>query len=249
MGIQDGLQAPTVRSAGNALQAGIEPAGSSRERQAGDRQDQDDGDQADDQGAEIREGERVEVDPRVLRWPVESSRRPLTEAVPADPVLSSSVDGSRGSSSRRADANRPRSQDGGFRPIMAKRARGTTTRPGQRRPMQRQAARPSPATTAPGGAAASRPASLTAEEEARAAELEAAIVAEARQADESRRQARMLRDPIEGTVGSSAALATAAANEYAYVARDVRRIALVGGTLISLLIAVWLIVQLTGTAR
>lgn len=133
---------------------------------------------------------------------------------------------------------------------MAKRARGTTTRPGQRRPMQRPAARPgSPATRSsstvgsPSAAAASRPASLTPEEEARAAQLEAAIVAQERQAEEARRR------PQRGTpevVRASSPLAVAAANEYAYVARDVRRVALVGGSLVALLMILWVVTQVTG---
>ena len=134
---------------------------------------------------------------------------------------------------------------------MAKRARGTTTRPGQRRPIQRPAARPNspavrPSATAAGAeAVASRPASLTPEEEARAAELEAAIMAEERQAEAGRRS-RAQRNAPEAVVRASSPLAVAAANEYAYVARDVRRIATVGGTLVGLLLALWVVVQVTG---
>jgi len=134
---------------------------------------------------------------------------------------------------------------------MAKRARGTTTRPGQRRPMQRPATRPATAAPRPGATAATgtdvgatRPASLTPEEEARAAELEAAIVAEERQAEQGRR-ARAQRTVVEPVVRSGS-LAVAAANEYAYVARDVRRVAIVGGSLLGLLIALWVVVQVTG---
>jgi hypothetical protein len=39
----------------------------------------------------------------------------------------------------------------------------------------------------------------------------------------------------------------AAANEYAYVARDIRRVALVGGSLIALLLILWVATQVTGT--
>ena len=126
---------------------------------------------------------------------------------------------------------------------MAKRARGTTTRPGQRRPMQRPPARPSAAVPS----IAPRPATLTAGEEARAAELEAAIVAEERAA-ETTRQARSQR--AAGDVASRAvsSLAVAASNEYAYVARDVRRIAAVGGTLVAILAALWVVVQVTGVS-
>jgi hypothetical protein len=121
---------------------------------------------------------------------------------------------------------------------MAKRARGTTTRPGQRRPMQRPPARPSAAAPriAPG------PATLTAEEEARAAELEAAIVAQEQAVETSRRE-RPQRTVAEAPRMSS--LAVAASNEYAYVARDVRRIVTVGGTLVGVLAVLWVVVQVT----
>jgi hypothetical protein len=118
--------------------------------------------------------------------------------------------------------------------------------------MQRPAARPaSPAprpsaTTSTGtDVAPIRPASLTPEEEARAAELEAAIVAEERQAEQSRR-GRSQRAVAEPVVRSGSSLAVAAANEYAYVARDVRRVTIVGGSLFGLLIALWVVVQVTG---
>jgi hypothetical protein len=134
---------------------------------------------------------------------------------------------------------------------MAKRARGTTTRPGQRRPIQRPAARPGAAAARPTSAAtpaatpiAPAPASLTPEEEARAAQLEAAIVAEERQAEQGRRP-RPTRSTAEPVVRAST-LAVAAANEYAYVARDVRRLARVGGSLVAVLLALWVVVQITG---
>ena len=134
---------------------------------------------------------------------------------------------------------------------MAKRARGTTARPGQRRPMQRPAARPGspgvrPASAIGATSPAPRPASLTPEEEARAAELEAAIVAEERQAENAHRQ-RSQRASTETPVRSSSPLAVAAANEYGYVARDVRRVAIVGGSLIALLLILWVVTQVTGT--
>lgn len=124
---------------------------------------------------------------------------------------------------------------------MAKRARGTTTRPGQRRPMQRPPARP----TAAAPRIAPRPATLTADEEARAAELEAAIVAE-EQAAETTRRARPQRGAGDIAPGPVSSLAVAASNEYAYVARDVRRIVTVGGTLVAILAALWVIVQVSG---
>lgn len=93
--------------------------------------------------------------------------------------------------------------------------------------------------------ATTRPASLTPEEEARAAQLEAAIVAEERQAEEARR-GRTQRNAPEAAVRTTSPLATAAANEYAYVARDVRRVAVVGGSLVGLLLALWVVTQVTG---
>ncbi|MFL5751123.1 MAG: hypothetical protein ACJ767_10965 [Chloroflexota bacterium] len=107
---------------------------------------------------------------------------------------------------------------------MAKRSR-VAGRPGQRRPLQRQPAR---ATTA-------RPANaVTDEEMARAAELEAQILAEEQAADEARRgRDRRAKAPTgEATIYSSAPLGERAAQEYGYVQRDLRRIAIVGGGLL-----------------
>lgn len=117
---------------------------------------------------------------------------------------------------------------------MAKRARGTTSRPGQRAPLARPAGAP-------------RPATLTAEEEARAAELEAKILAEEKLAEEtSRRNRDRSRRPAPEPAAPRASLAAQGAQEYAYVARDVRRLSIVGGSLIALLIALWAVVQVTG---
>ncbi len=125
---------------------------------------------------------------------------------------------------------------------MAKRARGSTTRPGQRPSLQRQATRPMSAAPS----IQPRPASLTAQEEVRAGELEAAIVAEERQAEESKRRARTARTADDGVGRSSSPLAVAATEEYAYVARDVRRIAFLGGSMIAFLVGLWAVVQVTG---
>jgi hypothetical protein len=114
---------------------------------------------------------------------------------------------------------------------MAKRSR-IGGRPGQRRPIQRPTTRPT--VVAP----TRRPDSVTPEEEARAAELEAAILAEEKAADNARRRTnadRRDRTPVEGTVYASSSLATRASEEYAYVRRDVRRIAIVGGSLLAVL--------------
>ncbi len=133
---------------------------------------------------------------------------------------------------------------------MAKRSRGST-RPGQRRPIQRSAARPSaPAPVAP---VSPRSSSLTPEEEARAAELEAKIVADERAAEDARKRTdRRRSSPVapDLTPGprSTSGLAVRAAEEYAYVGRDVRRITLIGGSLIIVMLVLWALTHLTGNA-
>jgi hypothetical protein len=127
---------------------------------------------------------------------------------------------------------------------MAKRVRGSSTRPGQRARIQRSGprpARPTPTVT-------TRPPTLTPEEEARAAELEAQIVAEERASDaELQRSRERTRRSSEGvTPVRTGSIASAAAHEYDYVARDVRRIAIVGGSMIGLLLGLWAVTQITG---
>ena len=131
---------------------------------------------------------------------------------------------------------------------MAKRQR---TRPGQRRGRQgaRQALGPRPAAPArPVGA-------LTAAEEARAAELEAQIMAEERAAEAGRERARERRR-AEATIGAApgrtregSLLAARAEEEYAYVVRDVRRIARVGGALVGLLAILFVLIDVTHVIR
>ena len=130
---------------------------------------------------------------------------------------------------------------------MAKRSRGSTSRPGQRPPLQRQAARPAtqPATAA-APVAAPRPDTLTEADEARAAELEASILAEEKAAETARKRSTPSRSTEAAPVRSGSSLEVAAAQEYAYVARDVRRIAIVGGGMILILLGIWLVVHLTG---
>jgi len=119
---------------------------------------------------------------------------------------------------------------------MAKRSR-VAARPGQRRPLQRTGPRPPSSTPArPDG-------SVTAEEEARAAELEAAILAEQDVADErlrlreraARPTGRPPADPAARVSYSSVPLGVRAAEEYGYVRRDIRRITIVGGSLLLIL--------------
>jgi hypothetical protein len=94
--------------------------------------------------------------------------------------------------------------------------------------------------------AAPRPDTLTDAEEARAAELEASILAEEKAAETARKRSTPTRSADAAPVRSGSSIDVAAAQEYAYVARDVRRIATVGGGLILILFGIWLVVHLTG---
>ena len=49
-----------------------------------------------------------------------------------------------------------------------------------------------------------------------------------------------------GVNRAQSSLATSAADEYAYVARDVRRIAIVGGGLVTILIVLWILSHALG---
>jgi hypothetical protein len=131
---------------------------------------------------------------------------------------------------------------------MAKRVRGSSTRPGQRARLQRRAAAaPRPATEP----TRTPSTSLTAAEEARAAELEAEILASERAAETNIARAReRARRPVETEVRVRAgSIAERASHEYAYVARDVRKIAVIGVSLIALLFALWIVVQATGAGQ
>lgn len=134
---------------------------------------------------------------------------------------------------------------------MAKRARGTT-RPGQRRPIQR-AGRALPGRPPAGPP----PEGLSDVEVARAADLESALVASehAEQPTTSRRterdRPRATEDPLalrRRPTGPSR-LAAEAAEEYRYVARDVRRIALIGGSMFGILAVLYVILEVAGVAQ
>ena len=133
---------------------------------------------------------------------------------------------------------------------MAKRVRGGSSRPGQRARLQRRTTTARP-TTEPASTPTTGSVSLTAAEEARAAELEAQIVAEERAADTTAARAReRSRRPVEGEVRiRSGSIAERASHEYAYVQRDVRRIIMIGGSLIAFLLALWVVLQATGIGR
>ncbi len=136
---------------------------------------------------------------------------------------------------------------------MAKRTRGST-RPGQRRPAQRPrpaAPRPQPNVLS----APPRPAdTLTEEEELRAAELEAGIVERDREADAARRRGRERSTAAiepEPTVSGRprGSLAVRYADEYAYVRRDLRQIAVLAVVLVSILIVLWLAIDVAGVIK
>jgi hypothetical protein len=119
---------------------------------------------------------------------------------------------------------------------MAKRARGSV-RPGQRRPIERRAA-PS---TAPARTGAPKPGGLTEAETARAAELEAQLLAEERAAEQARERTRARSTAIRDVpVGR---LAVRAEQEYAYVARDVKDIIRIAAILLTVLIALWILID------
>jgi hypothetical protein len=126
---------------------------------------------------------------------------------------------------------------------MAKRQRAV--RPGQRRSTTRSGPKPVATTAAPAPATG-----LTATEEARAAEIEAQIVAEERSATAASDRSRSRRsDPdaaARGRTKEGGLLASRATLEYAYVSADLRRIAIVAGALFALMIAIWVVLSLTG---
>jgi hypothetical protein len=125
---------------------------------------------------------------------------------------------------------------------MAKRSR-LAGRPGQRRPLQRIASRP--ASAVPVAPAAPPPStSITPEEEARAAEIEAQIVAEEKAATDARdARDRVRKADLERVSYGPGSIAARAQDEYKYVQRDLRRIALVGGFLIAILVVLEILVN------
>jgi hypothetical protein len=139
---------------------------------------------------------------------------------------------------------------------MAKRTRGTG-RPGQRRPMRRGSRASSgpssrPAAAQPPQTTAVPANGLTPEDEARASELEARIVADERAAD-TRPRERHGRDLERSAPRPAnrhprgASMAVRYADEYAYVARDLRRIGVVSALLLGILAVLFIVVQVTGT--
>lgn len=131
---------------------------------------------------------------------------------------------------------------------MAKRTRGSV-RPGQRQPLRRTA-RPTSSPATPSAGSTPDP-GLTAADEARAAELEARIVAEERAAAASASSRTRDRSPSPspsprpGRRGGT--MAVRYADEYAYVTRDLRRIGVVSALLLGILAVLFVAIQVVGT--
>jgi hypothetical protein len=136
---------------------------------------------------------------------------------------------------------------------MAKRQRGST-RPGQRPPTKSTTGRPS-AASSPAPVPPRPTGTLTDDDLARAAEIEARIVAEERQANASldrvrdRRRTTAAEPPLRGRGRAVSTLAIVAADEYTYVQRDLRRIAIVFVGIFAILFAAFAIVSIAGIGR
>ena len=130
---------------------------------------------------------------------------------------------------------------------MAKRQRGGA-RPGQRAPQQRST-QPAPKPATPPSPAGS----LSDDDLARAAELEAQIVADERAATASVNRGRDSRRAE--TVGpaargrSAGGLTAVAEDEYRYVMRDLRRIAVVFTGIFSALLVSWLLIVVLAVVK
>jgi hypothetical protein len=105
----------------------------------------------------------------------------------------------------------------------------------------------------PAEASTRRPGGLTREEEARAAEIEAALLAEERAAQHATRRTRdrdRERAELSGIrTRELAPLSVRAADEYAYVRRDVIRIVRVGGGLLAVLAALYVLIDVAHVIR
>ena len=132
---------------------------------------------------------------------------------------------------------------------MAKRSR-VASRPGQQRPSrrpQRGATRPA---TAPTTQPAKPSTGLTADEEARAAALEAEIVEQER--PQGKHEKGRAPDPTAvraARTQSSGLLAARAAEEYDYVKRDLHRIGIVSGALLLIMFVLYLLIEVLHVFR
>lgn len=128
---------------------------------------------------------------------------------------------------------------------MAKRTRYSgrpAARPGAGRLGQGPASRPGI------GPSPVRAAGLTELEVDRAAELEAELVARERAAIAENARRRGRPRPLDASIVGDARepLSVRASHEYAYVARDVRRIVLTASLMFAILAGLWLVVNLGG---
>ncbi|MBF8290452.1 MAG: hypothetical protein HW391_1420 [Chloroflexi bacterium] len=109
--------------------------------------------------------------------------------------------------------------------------------------------RPGTAATPAGGLRAeARSGGLTEAELSRAAMLEAELLERERIAiaDNARRRARTRGVDVEIAGDPGAPLSVRAAHEYAYVARDIRRIGLTAGLMFAMLAGIWAVVNAGG---
>ncbi len=117
----------------------------------------------------------------------------------------------------------------------------------------RYPARPAPhragtTKSAASGATEVRSGGLTSAEVARAAELEAELVEREREAiaDNARRRARTRGLDLTVAGDASTPLSVRASHEYAYVARDVRRIVITAALMFGILAVLWVLVTYGG---
>jgi hypothetical protein len=127
---------------------------------------------------------------------------------------------------------------------MAKRVRGSV-RPGQRRPIDRRPGAPAPAAGTSATTPAPKPLGLSDAEVARAAELEAQLLAEERAAEDARRRSKERAGSREVTPVSRGTFAAQEAVEYAYVARDVKDIVRIAAILLTVLFVLWILIDVT----
>ena len=241
---KDGLEVATVRASREPGEPAFEPAQASNQPGEADEGDDEPDREAGDDGGQVVADDGVDGSPLERQ----SSTKSTGSACIAGPDRSCrramlSFGGARPGA---PTSTVPRSID-----RMAKRTRGSS-RPGQRRRQARSARpaptpRPAPSTPAPasGRDAARDAGGLTAAEEARAAALEAEIVAH-EQPTPSRRRRPGDRPRGEAAMGG---LAVRYAHEYDYVSRDLRGIAILATALIAILIAAWLIIENSGVLK
>lgn len=117
-----------------------------------------------------------------------------------------------------------------------------------RYPGHPESQRPGNKPTAPRSSGVVRSGGLTQGEIARAAELEAEIAAREQSAiaDNARRRVRGRGLDMAIAGDPTVPLSVRAAHEYAYVARDVRRIGLTAGLVFGILAVIWIVVNVGG---